>query len=182
MKFPITLAFGGALLASACTALGGNARPVSEARRSPSTTTPVAGPLYARDGSIVAGALAQSSTAAQAPSVAPRELGPSETGRTYILELYQKAIDERDLLRREVDVLNAQASANAAQLAQSQAELQTLQARVATLQAESQQRLDENITLASRLVTAQIRRLQAEKVLLESRLTDAPAVAAKERE
>lgn len=182
MKFRITLALVAVALASACTALDPNARAAGEARREAHASSPVAGPLYARDGSIVAGTPEQSGAGAHAAPVAPRELEPSETGRTYILELYQKAIDERDSLRHEVDALNAQSSANAAQLAQNQVELQTLRLRVAALEAESQRRLDENIELAARLVTAQIRRLQAEKVLLESRLTPAPAVAAKERE
>ena len=44
--------------------------------------------------------------------------------------------------------------------------------------AENRRLLDENLDLAARLTTAQIRRLQVEKILLESRIEEQRAAAA----
>src|SRR5204863_2848671 len=126
--------------------------------------------LYARDGTALN---SNASANAQTPATEPatRELQPSETGRMYILELYQKAIDERDGLRREMTTLAADLELARGQLTQGQKQQADLQARVAQLEADNKQRVDENVDLAARLVTAQIRRLQVEKILLEQRLT-----------
>jgi hypothetical protein len=150
-----------ALVAGACTNLG--TAPSYKFTPSDAATQ---GPtqLYARDGSVVSGAASPSNDVAQ------RELAPSETGRTYILELYQRALDERDTLRRELDALGAELSTAQTALTQRESETKDLQARFAELEARLQRAVDENVDLAARLVTAQIRRLQAEKVLLEARI------------
>ena len=150
------------LAASACTNLGTSTTPNSA--RAP-TTAWESSTLYARDGTAVAAAV-------QSPAgeAAPRELAPSESGRMYILELYQKAIDERDGLQREVTALGGDFESSKAQLIAAQKQLVELQARVAQLELDNQRRVDENIDLAGRLVTAQIRRLQVEKILLEQRI------------
>jgi hypothetical protein len=124
--------------------------------------------LYARDGSVVN----SGRNVAQEAGVADRDLAPSEGGRMYILELYQKAIDDRDAL--ELEVRSAQSELERARTAvtRAQAEQQTAAERVAALEAENQRLLAENVELAARLTTAQIRRLQAEKLLLENRLAE----------
>jgi TolA-binding protein len=129
--------------------------------------------LYARDGSIVGTQDGSSSTTGP-----HRELAPSEGGRMYILELYQKAIDERDGLAREARTLRDDLNLARADVAERERRLAEAQARIEQMSAENKRLLDENIELAARLTTAQIRRLQVEKILLEARiaeLSSAPA-------
>jgi hypothetical protein len=167
-----------ALLAlSACTTLGTPADPGAAHAGSNAWESST---LYARDGTPLDG-----KTGPQAPAAEPatRDLAPSESGRMYILELYQKAIDERDGLRRELATLGADLAQAKSQLTQGQEQQTGLQARIAQLEADNKLRVEENIDLAARLVTAQIRRLQVEKILLEQRLAQkndpAPAAEAK---
>jgi chromosome segregation ATPase len=136
-----------------------------------STSTPAR--LYARDGSVIGGdavAEAVSAEASTQNAVADRQLGPSEGGRMYILELYQKAIDERDAL--ELEVRSVQSELELARTAASRAESESSGGaqRIAALEEENRRLLAENVELAARLTTAQIRRLQAEKLLLEARI------------
>lgn len=129
--------------------------------------------LYARDGSVVQTA----QNAPQEAGVADRDLAPSEGGRMYILELYQKAIDDRDALELEVRSVQSELERARQSVTRAQAEQQTAAERVAALEAENQRLLAENVELASRLTTAQIRRLQAEKLLLENRLAELRSAA-----
>ncbi len=129
--------------------------------------------LYARDGSVVQTA----QNAPQEAGVADRDLAPSEGGRMYILELYQKAIDDRDALELEVRSVQSELERARQSVTRAQAEQQTAAERVAALEAENQRLLAENVELASRLTTAQIRRLQAEKLLLENRLAELRSTA-----
>lgn len=144
-------------------------------RPAPQVQQPPAAPaqLYARDGSVVSSA----SGGAQQAGVADRDLAPTEGGRMHILELYQKAIDARDAL--ELEVRSAQAELERARTAvtKAQADQQAATERVAALEAENQRLLSENVELAARLTTAQIRRLQAEKLLLENRLAELRSAA-----
>jgi hypothetical protein len=162
------------LVSSACTTLGTPADPGAAHAGSSAWESST---LYARDGTPL-----DTKANPQAPASEPaaRELQPSETGRMYILELYQKAIDERDGLRRELATLAADLEQAKSQLTQGQQQQSDLAARVAQLEADNQRRVEENVDLAARLVTAQIRRLQVEKILLEQRLAQKhdPAPAA----
>lgn len=148
-----------------------SASPQDASMRSvPQAQQPAAAPaqLYARDGSVVN----PSKGASQEAGVADRDLAPSEGGRMYILELYQKAIDDRDALELEVRSAQAELERARAAVTKAEAEQQTAAERVAALEAENQRLLSENVELAARLTTAQIRRLQAEKLLLENRLAE----------
>jgi hypothetical protein len=124
--------------------------------------------LYARDGAPVSvdGSESASETAASAPP--SREFKQGDGSRLYLLELYQRAVDERDELVLEVSAREkalAQSEVGYAELEQKNTalglELADLRTRVAGLE-------DENFDLAGRLATAQIRRLEAEKLLLEA--------------
>ena len=139
-------------------------KPVAQVQQSPAAPAQ----LYARDGSVVNPA----PNGAQEAGVADRELAPSEGGRMYILELYQKAIDDRDALELEVRSAQSELERARASVAKAQAEQQAAAERVVALEAENQRLLAENVELAARLTTAQIRRLQAEKLLLENRLAE----------
>jgi len=127
---------------------------------------PTADPIYAWDGGVV-DAPKPGSVREGAPN---HDVQPTEGGRMYILELYQEAIDDRDALQLEVTALNA--SLEQAQLAiddyiKRLARAETIADSMTT---ERDRLRQENADLASRVVTAQIRRLEAEKLLLESKL------------
>ena len=130
--------------------------------------------LYARDGSVVA--------ASPRGEVTPSEelvhdLQPSSGGRMYILELYQQVLDERDALQLELRRVGAENERARAQTAEVEAALAALEASFAALDAEKRALLEENLDLAGRLTTAQIRRLEAERLLLEARIRDVERAA-----
>ena len=88
----------------------------------------------------------------------------------YILELYQQAIDEKEALKIEVQALSAalDKANDAIELgATRRAELQKL---TEGLRSDVTRLETEGDNLASRLTTAQIRRLEAEKLLLEAKI------------
>ena len=167
-KLESTLTAGSFLVVAACASLGPQPAPAAQPSQAAAWESST---LYARDGTAVS---VNADPQTPATEAAPRELRPSESGRMYILELYQKAIDERDALQRELATLGGDADHAKTQLEQALKQLAELQARVAQLESENQRRVDENIDLAGRLVTAQIRRLQVEKILLEQRLEQKP--------
>ena len=159
------LAAACALVAGACAIAPTHA---DSAAPSVFTNPPGAGEpqLYARDGSVVDPTPAD----AQDPgSAARREVG-GESGRMYLLELYQQVIDERDGLNREVHALRADLEAQSGALGQSQARVIQLEGELRASQEQVQRLSAESQDLAARLTTAQIRRLQAERLLLEHQL------------
>jgi regulator of replication initiation timing len=90
----------------------------------------------------------------------------------YILELYQNVIEERDVLSREVIALGDELERARQALLSADQHGAELEARLAAAAEENQRLRAENVDLAGRLTTAQIRRLQAEKILLEQRLAE----------
>lgn len=159
------LAVACALVAGGCVLAPSHA---DKSEASVFTNPPEAGEplLYARDGSVVDASAAES----EEPGTAARREVGGETGRMYLLELYQQVIDERDSLSREVYALRADLEAQSGALGQSQARVIELEGTLRQ-QGEQSQRLGvENQDLAARLTTAQIRRLQAERLLLEHKL------------
>lgn len=147
------------------------ASPAAPSRTSQVASREVENPrLYARDGSVV--------DAAPRGSVETRdtlghELQPSGGGRMYILELYQEVINERDQLQRELHHLAQQNEQQAATLTQADLSYARLEETVAMLEQEKRQLVEENLDLAGRLTTAQIRRLEAERLLLQTRIREA---------
>ena len=136
----------------------------------PAGPTPDAGGgqpvLYARDGSVVGGE-AHPSTPPSGPAA---EHLPQEGSRTFMLELYQKAIDEKEALALEIKNLEATLEKARTELAASVKEKDELEKKHDALEAERARLQEENFDLAGRLVTAQIRRLESEKILLESKI------------
>jgi len=121
--------------------------------------------LYARDGTVVAGPEDVSTLGMQR-----REVGEGESGRMVLLELYQNVIEERDALSLEVAALRAELDkAHAAQRA-AEAEALAQTSHAEALGVERDRLAAENLELAGRLTTAQVRRLQAEKLLLEHKI------------
>ncbi|MBJ02648.1 MAG: hypothetical protein CMK00_07250 [Planctomycetes bacterium] len=126
------------------------------------------GPLYGWDGSVVVGE--GDGSVSQAPAPLRRETAGAEGSRMYILELYQETVDERDRLRIELESLEGALGRAQALYDDLWSSFEGMQAEQARLKAERESQRAENFDLAARLTTAQIRRLEAEKLLLETRL------------
>ena len=122
--------------------------------------------IYAWDGGVV-DAPKPGSVEEGTPS---HEVQPTEGGRMYILELYQEAIDERDALQLEVTALNASLEQAQNSIDDYATRLARSDAIASSMTAERDRLRQENADLAARVVTAQIRRLESEKLLLESKL------------
>lgn len=103
-------------------------------------------------------------------NAASRALDPEPGGRTYIIELYQQALDERDALAQKVDELTRSLALAQSTLAGSADNLRGLEERLGGFETENQRLQRENEELSARLATAQIRRLEAEKLLLEAQI------------
>jgi hypothetical protein len=128
--------------------------------------------LYARDGTVVSPAGGTPAEPVQDGSSAlpTHDLQRTGNGRMYILELYQNVIEERDALSMEISTLNGVIGSMRQTMTEADRRIAELEGRIASLETDKQTLVDENLELAGRLTTAQIRRLQAEKILLESQL------------
>jgi hypothetical protein len=100
----------------------------------------------------------------------PRGLETPPAGRMHIIELYQQVLDERDALSAEVERLREELDATRLALDGKTAANEDLSTRLASVQAAHQALMADNQSIAARLVQAQIRRLEAEKMLLETRI------------
>ena len=151
-----------ALLAlAACRSSGAGAPRASSAPTSAPAVEPV---LYARDGSVVP-------VGRDASGSAPiHGVQGREESRMQILDLYQRVVSEKEALALEVAKLDTTLSAVRAEEIAASKERDAMRARVETLEAELARASGERDDLAARLTTAQIRRLEAEKLLLEARL------------
>lgn len=142
--------------------------PLAEAQPSaPPTARAPEAPLYAWDGGVVDGA-PQGRVAEQEGT--PRGLETPPAGRMHIIELYQQVLDERDALASEVEFLRKGLEETRVALEARTKESQDLTAQVAALEAARSGLMNDNKDIAARLVQAQIRRLEAEKLLLETRI------------
>jgi hypothetical protein len=93
-------------------------------------------------------------------------------GRMRIIELYQQVLDERDALRDELEATADAMEAAQRQRIELEEENRTLRERVVELENAQASMQAENLDLAARLTTAQIRRLEAERLLLETKIAD----------
>ncbi len=118
--------------------------------------------LYARDGSVVS--QGNSSAAANLPR---REVQNQEGSRTKILELYERVVEERDQLRLAVSARDSELARLRQQLDREVARANGLESRVLSAEQASVGLAGQNLELAARLTTAQIKRLEAEKKWLE---------------
>jgi hypothetical protein len=156
------------------------AEPVASAAAQPPGVAPqpfAQPPLLGWDGGVVDGAPSGSVSAEGQPA---HGLEPSPAGRMHIIELYQRVLDERDSLAGEVETLARTLEETQGTLAAERARSADLETRLAALEASHQSTLGDNRELAARLATAQIRRLEAEKLLLETKLEGLRARAAQE--
>src|SRR5262245_1409504 len=176
MKSPIVaskragLAALALVFAGACVSAGDELRQGQEQKASvftnpPGQATTEPPRLYARDGTLVAGP----ADASQPAGPQSRELGDG-SGRMVLLELYQNVIEERDALSLEVSSLRAELEKSRAAQKSAETEALAKTSRVEALEAEHTKLAADALEMAGRLTTAQIRRLQAEKLLLEQKL------------
>jgi len=121
-------------------------------------------PLYSFNGDVVDGPERGSVVETPRPG---HDLGNPDGGALHIIELYQMVLDERDDLAEEVARLSAALEKTYGLLDQSEQSGTTQAARIAAAEAELDRLRKENEDLGARLTTAQIRRLEAEKMLLE---------------
>jgi len=123
--------------------------------------------LYARDGSVVGGQ--EPGTVAVSPTTGQNST-TDDGSRWTLLEQYQSVVQDKEELDIEVHALGTALDQSEAR----EASLRTELAHQKELATQSKERLEalesDNLELASRLTTAQIRRLQSEKLLLEAKL------------
>ncbi len=157
------------LLASGCIGLPYDEQPESVGSRTlePWGKGGTTSLLYARDGSPVPDQPGGSVTTADGTT---RELGSNDGSRPYLLELYQSAVDQKEALELEVTALQRELDLAHQERARQENERSVLQASLQEKDAQLTAREQENLELAARLATAQIRRLEAEKILLEATL------------
>lgn len=127
------------------------------------------GPLYARDGSVVAVPPRSSSRVEQEPK---RDIGDREGSRVYLLELYQKAVEDKTAMSVEVENLKAALENERKLNSQGAEERALLRSEITKLTHERDTARNEGVDLAARLTTAQIARLEAEKSLLEVQIAN----------
>jgi hypothetical protein len=123
--------------------------------------------LYARDGSPVPNKPAASVTTADAIG---RDLGAKEGSRPYLLELYQQAIEQKEALALEVSALHAALEEADHRQLELETDNEGLKQRIRQIEQRVTALEADKLDLAGRLATAQIRRLEAEKLLLETTL------------
>ncbi|TAJ17578.1 MAG: hypothetical protein EPO68_09220 [Planctomycetota bacterium] len=131
--------------------------------------------LYGRDGGVVSAAQPGSvgKSDASAAGVAP-DVG----SRTKVIELYQQAVEERDRLRGELADFATALQKSQVRVEQLEGELRSQSGAAGLSSQERDRLLQENMDLAGRLATAQIRRLEAEKALLEHMVAHAEEASA----
>jgi hypothetical protein len=121
--------------------------------------------LYGFDGSPVQGQVSGSIT--EEPKLG-HGVQTEDGSRFYLLELYQQAMDSNDELGLEVGSLNAALERSEAGNTALAAELRDARSSITALTEEVKRADEQKLELAGRLTTAQIRRLEAEKLLLEA--------------
>lgn len=148
-----------------CHLLPGAGRPAVEPVQKTAPLVPES-VLYARDGSIVTPQGVSPGT-----GLPRRDVQNSDGSRSKILELYQRVVEERDKLTLEVAARDAELSQMRKTLELEVARSNELEARVKTAEQTTAELCSQNLELAARLTTAQIRGLEAEKRWLELSLS-----------
>lgn len=123
--------------------------------------------LYGRDGSVV-GEQRPGTTAVQ-PNAGQMSSGKPGT-RSTLLELYQAALSEKEQLTFELQAMTAALKQSEGRESRTGTLVAELKKQLAEMNGRGEQLAGQNMELAERLATAQIRRLQAEKLLLEAKL------------
>lgn len=134
----------------------------------PSTPVSQSPILYARSGSPVG--QSPTGTAFETPEPSRDVQSPEAATRPYLLELYQRSVDEKDELMFEISKLNGELQDGEAERHGLESKHLIMQERVEALITVIERLEVEKLELAGRLTTAQIRRLESERLLLEATL------------
>ncbi len=123
--------------------------------------------LYDRNGNVVGEQKPGTTVVAPAPGQAASS---GEDSRWTLLEKYQSSLSEKEQLTFELQAItNALRESEAREVA-SAATVEHLKKQLIEMDGRGQALAGQNMELAERLATAQIRRLQSEKLLLEAKL------------
>lgn len=165
MKATKALIAGLALL-SACTLSPTKADvPATQAAGWESGISTSNGPLYGRDGAPVGSTVNDPVTVTNdSLNHSPDSAGGS---RPVLLELYQEAVNDREYLEMELALVNEERAGFLSEEKRLAGMLEELRTMVAGLEAENKTLEKQTFELGERLATAQLRRLEAEKALLE---------------
>lgn len=131
------------------------------------------GVLYGRDGTPVGvGAKPGVSTTTE-----PLNHSIESTGgtRNKILDMYQDAVSDRESLEMELALMDQERNQSMQQTERLNARILQLEADNASFEASSATLKAQAFELAERLATAQLRRLEAEKALLERTIQEKQA-------
>jgi len=117
------------------------------------------------------------------PIEGPARNSVEDTSRAMLFREFTRLEDDRNQLRQQLvdmqtqfDRLSAQAAQQTALAQNGQGESLALRARIEQLEEHNRQLALENEDIAGRLLTAQIRRLEAEKALLEQLIANEQAL------
>ncbi len=136
-------------------------------------SVPVAGPAprnVESGGQMSAGLVPADPQGAAQFGAGTHGIEPTDSGRLYILELYQEVLDQRDALELEIQALQADLEHAQQEIARLSSRANDGEGRAGMLEQELAGLRSENQDLTARLTTAQIRRLEAEKLLLETKI------------
>ncbi len=125
-------------------------------------------PLLGWDGGVVDGP--RQGEVVSVSGAGTHAMEESVDGRMHIIELYQSVLDERDQLQSEVAALQAALETSQAELGAQREDGLTQGTRIEALEQAKSTLMQENKDLAGRLAKAQLRRLEAEKLLLETQI------------
>lgn len=126
--------------------------------------------LYARDGTPVRAASSERFAQGSVPDEPAHGVRRGEQSRMYLLELYQEAIDQKEAFELEARSMQVDLQLAREETLSLKSELGGARTRIAELESEGQRQREELRELAQRLVTAQIRRLESDKLLLEAKI------------
>lgn len=134
------------------------------------------GPLYGRDGAPVGSTPNESVTVANDTlNHSPNSAGDS---RPKMLELYQEAVSDREYLQMELALVTEEREGFLDDQKRFAAQIEELRTLLAGLEAKNKTLEKQTFELGERLATAQLRRLEAEKALLEASLAARKAAEA----
>lgn len=123
--------------------------------------------LYDRQGNVV-GEQKPGTTVVQ--PVAGLSSSAEDDTRWTLLEKYQSALAEKEQLTFELQAITNALRESEEREATSAATVEHLKKQLIDMNARGEALANQNLELAERLATAQIRRLQSEKLLLEAKL------------
>jgi hypothetical protein len=101
-----------------------------------------------------------------------RKIDGAPTGRVWLLEMYQSALKQRDEIAQRAGDMAHERDAALARAADAEKARADFEARNTGLALELKEAQSKSLELARRLAQSELARLESEKALLESRVTE----------